>query len=244
MVYFKNLLNQKFGHLTVLEHIGIHKNGNYLWKCKCDCGNEITKTSYSLTGGGKFCKTGCIKRRNNLLNKTYGKLTVIDYAKNGTWKCLCGCGNITYANSSMLNSNGKKSCGCLIRKHYCNDLPKSYLNKIRQNAKLKNIPFNLTMEYLWKLFIKQNKKCVLTGKELTISNMSKVSQNKKYGTASLDRIDNSINTGYIEGNVQWVHKDINIIKHTKSKEELLNITIKILNYQGYEICKKNGQKKK
>lgn len=33
-------------------------------------------------------------------------------------------------------------------------------------------------------------------------------------TASIDRIDNS--KGYVEGNVQWVHKEINKMKFTKS----------------------------
>jgi hypothetical protein len=33
---------------------------------------------------------------------------------------------------------------------------------------------------------------------------------KQKGTASLDRIDSLV--GYIKGNVQWVHKDVNVSK--------------------------------
>lgn len=40
--------------------------------------------------------------------------------------------------------------------------------------------------------------------------MFKLKATKYDGTASLDRIDSS--KGYVEGNVHWVHKDINIMK--------------------------------
>lgn len=42
---------------------------------------------------------------------------------------------------------------------------------------------------------------------------------KKNRTASLDRIDSS--KGYLENNVQWVHKDINWMKQDYSHEEFL-----------------------
>jgi hypothetical protein len=38
-------------------------------------------------------------------------------------------------------------------------------------------------------------------------------------TASLDRIDSS--KGYVEGNVQWVHKRINIMKNDLSDSEFI-----------------------
>jgi len=40
-------------------------------------------------------------------------------------------------------------------------------------------------------------------------------------TASLDRIDNE--KGYVEGNVQWVHKDINNMKHTYPNDYFVNL---------------------
>jgi len=39
-------------------------------------------------------------------------------------------------------------------------------------------------------------------------------------TASLDRIDSS--KGYIEENVHWVHKRINVMKGNMSEQEFLN----------------------
>ena len=34
---FKDLSNQKFGHLNVLEFYGKDNSGKSLWKCECDC---------------------------------------------------------------------------------------------------------------------------------------------------------------------------------------------------------------
>jgi hypothetical protein len=43
--------------------------------------------------------------------------------------------------------------------------------------------------------------------------------------ASLDRIDND--SGYIEGNIQWVCKRVNYMKHTMKDEYFLSWVIKI-----------------
>jgi hypothetical protein len=58
-------------------------------------------------------------------------------------------------------------------------------------------PFEITIEYAWELFLIQNRKCVFTGRELTVS------------TASLDCID--LSKGYVEGNVRWIDKRLNNI---------------------------------
>ncbi len=47
----------------------------------------------------------------------------------------------------------------------------------------KEVLFDVTRDYLWDLFVKQNRKCRLTGREIIICGV----RNKR--TASLDRID-------------------------------------------------------
>ena len=56
-----NLLNQKFGMLTVLEEAG-SRGGHALWKCRCDCGNETYATTGSLRYGS-IVSCGCLTRR-------------------------------------------------------------------------------------------------------------------------------------------------------------------------------------
>jgi archaellum component FlaC len=44
---------------------------------------------------------------------------------------------------------------------------------------------------------------------------------------SLDRIDSKL--GYIEGNVQWLHKDVNYMKQEYSQEYYIDICKKVAN---------------
>lgn len=56
----RNLIGQKFGKLTVLQETSKRDNsGNIIWKCRCDCGNQIEVRTNSLTTGNtQSC--GCI----------------------------------------------------------------------------------------------------------------------------------------------------------------------------------------
>ena len=55
-----DLIGQKFERLTVIENVGSKPNGSVLWKCRCDCGNEIiTETRLLRSGNTKSC--GCLK---------------------------------------------------------------------------------------------------------------------------------------------------------------------------------------
>lgn len=55
----------------------------------------------------------------------------------------------------------------------------------------------------------------IAGVELVVSNPTKVN-----GNASLDRIDNT--KGYVAGNIQWVHKAINLMKLDLVQKDFIN----------------------
>lgn len=57
---FIDLTGQRFGKLVVIERAGT-QNGHILWKCKCDCGNEIVTLMNSLRGGNTI-SCGCFRR--------------------------------------------------------------------------------------------------------------------------------------------------------------------------------------
>lgn len=169
-------------------------------------------------------------KRKNLVGKVYEKLTVIQF--NGTdawnkaeWLCQCECGKTVVVGVSSLNRGHTKSCGCLrnignktrLWKGH-GDISGDSFSSIKRGALSRNLKFDITIEYIWKLYQKQNAKCALTNLDITLY------KHKRTGiraTASLDRIDNT--KGYIEGNVQWVHKHVNICKHTYSNEEFIQI---------------------
>ncbi len=54
------------------------------------------------------------------------------------------------------------------------------------------------------------------------------SRQKSLCTASLDRINS--NFGYIEGNVQWIHKLLNNTKNKMHNEDFINWCIKIADF--------------
>lgn len=97
------------------------------------------------------------------------------------------------------------------------EISQSQFGDIRYGAKDRNIEFNITIEYLWELFLKQDRLCALSGVLLTFSASS--ARYWENTTASLDRINSDI--GYIVGNVQWVHKLINVMKMSLSQDEFL-----------------------
>lgn len=66
---FIDLSGRKFSRLTVIEKVGKSKNGQSIWKCKCDCGN-ITKVMYSNLTREHIKSCGCFKK------ESYGKSSV------------------------------------------------------------------------------------------------------------------------------------------------------------------------
>lgn len=57
----KNLTGEKFGRLVAIECIGKDPKSSYrLWRCACECGNEVIANTNALTQGDtKSC--GCLK---------------------------------------------------------------------------------------------------------------------------------------------------------------------------------------
>lgn len=90
------------------------------------------------------------------------------------------------------------------------NISKTYFTSCQSNAYSRDIEFNLNLDYLWQLYISQLGKCKLSGLPISFDDKQ---------TASLDRIDSS--NGYISGNVQWVHKDINLMKWDLQDNQLL-----------------------
>ena len=68
-----DITGQRFGRLTAIERLPEKSNGSYLWRCKCDCGNEtIVSTKCLNSGNTKSC--GCLRdEKIALVNKTHGK---------------------------------------------------------------------------------------------------------------------------------------------------------------------------
>lgn len=74
----------------------------------------------------------------------------------------------------------------------------------------KSVDIDITKDYIVRLFRKQEGKCAISGQKIVLG-----------VNASLDRIDSSL--GYIKGNVQWVNKDVNLMKGMFSLDRFLEV---------------------
>jgi hypothetical protein len=222
----------------VPRELGSKKDTIYL--CECLCGKRRNVSSNSLRyGKSKRCTSCSLKlSRTETIPKIdlskfkFGKLKPINYYKNTNykvprwfWKCRCDCGNSCEVSHSDLINKKRVSCGCALigpgNKRWCGykEISGNYWSQVRIGASKRNLAFDISIEYAWQLFINQNRKCALTDLELTFASDKPIKLRKQYANASLDRIDSQI--GYIKSNIQWVHKDINVMKMGMLEEDFI-----------------------
>lgn len=111
-------------------------------------------------------------------------------------------------------------------------LTNDYMRSLKISAKKRNLAFNLNKDELWNLFIKQRGICAISGIFINLHYGSLVKKNFGSKTASVDRINS--NQNYIIENVQWVHKDINKIKHKYNQEYFIKLCRLVAEYQIYK----------
>lgn len=106
----------------------------------------------------------------------------------------------------------------------------AFWGDICNSAKERNFAMEITIEQAWDLFIKQDRKCVLSGVDLFFYTHYKYKKTSPVeGTASLDRRDSS--KGYTIDNVQWIHKDIQFMKMQTKEDKFINWCHVISKYQ-------------
>lgn len=213
-----DLSGGKFGLLTVARPTNRNSRGNLLWECSCVCGEVVFRTSGSLRRSSRpACRNCRGTKLEDLTGRVFDKLTVVARAGNAgsatRWLCVCSCGKEVLAYGSNLRRQKTNKCRtCLLGNGSpawkgFGEIPASYLTHVRRDARVRGLTYEVEGDYLWDLFLAQDRKCRFTGEVLTFN----VRHNDHAArSASLDRIDSK--TGYVEGNLQWVHKDINILK--------------------------------
>jgi len=190
--------------------------------------NKITRRpEYKDWTNTKIGQLLVIGRTDNIFNEK-GIRTI-------TWNCLCSCGETVIRLSTVLNrgqrENHNMSCEACRCKNLINRYPDTEIqyyifNRIQDGAIKRDLAFSITPQYIWDLFLKQDRKCALSGRILVLETSTKITSN---ATASLDRIDNT--KGYIEGNVQWVHKNANWMKQDYTQEEYIEMCHDVSEYQ-------------
>jgi hypothetical protein len=174
------------------------------------------------------------RRTLSHVGKTVNRLTIREVFKHpqGRWFCRCDCACGSTRVERRLDgvlSGHVPSCGCAYRNRPamrgegnaaftgCGEILGSRLQGIRRGAERRGLSFEVSKEYLWALYEHQEGKCALSGVGLRFGRMHFSHET----TASLDRIDSTL--GYLEGNVQWVHKDVNKIKRDLDQRYFLSL---------------------
>lgn len=178
-----------------------------------------------------------IMKKENLLNKKFNLLTVIEEAPKikgrSAWKCKCDCGAYKIIKSEELKSGGTKSCGCLNSQRRSERASKMYLSR------KKYAPQEATARKIWKTrycdgisfedFLKLSQQnCYYCGDPPGNNYNSALDDNKSSLSAKengtfiyngLDRLNNSI--GHILDNVVPCCKYCNFAKRERSVEHFL-----------------------
>jgi hypothetical protein len=186
------------------------------------------------------------KRKYNVtIGQNFGNLTVISepYIKDTRLVDLqCKCGVVVHLSPSQLYRTNPQSCkSCRVysrgseHKSWSGvgNIPGRLINRIKFNAKNRNIPFQVSNDYLWKLYLEQNKKCAISDIELHFE-----TEQINFGfIASLDRIDSML--GYVENNVRWIYTPLNIMKNCYSDEYFYLLCNLVANKHKVELSDKN-----
>lgn len=176
-------------------------------------------------------------KAKNYINVKYNHLTIISlFIKKNKKYCICqcDCGNTKEFRLDSVTTGKVVSCCRKKDKKFgqnnpnyagVEDLSGAFFGYLKSAANYRKIEFNLSKEFLWNLYLLQNKKCALSGENLYFPKGSVFNT----GNISLDRIDSK--KGYIENNVQWILKDINIMKNVYSNFYFIEISKKIVEFQ-------------
>lgn len=178
------------------------------------------------------------KAYDNMIGKKYHMLKVLNVhnaekdnrgRKRKLAVCLCECGKEKTVRADALKDGIYVSCGCHSKNRWnivgdknpawkgTGKLSATKFAEIKRQAIKRKKEFGVGIKYLWGLFLKQDRKCSLTDLPLDFGRNG----HRNETTASLDRIDND--KGYIEGNVRWVLKDINMIRGSYDSDYFIKL---------------------
>jgi hypothetical protein len=178
------------------------------------------------------------QNREELTGRKFGRLTVLSdtgrrKSRRPIWLCKCECGESVEVLSKYLLAGDTRSCGCLKKEPSHNNatvgvVTGSYFYHVRNNAERRGVPFEITPEEASAQWYEQDGRCAFTGVELVI--VQNFRDHRGRQTASLDRIDNG--RGYTADNIQWVHKDINMMRGRLDPESFVEWCRRVVEYEG------------
>jgi hypothetical protein len=99
----------------------------------------------------------------------------------------------------------------------------------KYRAKDKNLPFNLTLEYLIGLWDKQDGKCSIVGIPFNLNSPIEINQVNP-NAPSIDRIIPKL--GYVQGNVRFVIYHVNVALSEYGEDSLIKLAKQLVAFRG------------
>lgn len=208
-------------------------DGKWFLTIQCQCGTPFNVSyKHIISGHTKSC--GCLQRKD-LTGCRFGKLVVLKQVPRKDksyharwWRCQCDCGNVTETITNSLTNGSTSTCGCSrFGENSCQwkgykCISGKFWSLLKHSSSRRNLQLKISKQYAYSVLEKQGFKCSLTGVPITIHIKN------DSNTASLDRIDSS--EGYIQGNIQWVHKRINKMKMEYSQSDFIEWCKKVASW--------------
>jgi DNA-directed RNA polymerase subunit RPC12/RpoP len=211
-----------------------NQSRRYWWKCGA-CGKDWEAFVISITRRKGIGCRKCISKESGYIdftNRMVGRWQVIkkldnDKGSGSLWlaKCL-GCDEEHRVRGDNLRAGMTNKCVNCHKKETMklNPIPWSFWKSMIDGAKNRGIEFGISMEDAYNILLDQDFRCALTGDELILISDSNghLRESKNYDNyASLDRIDSG--AGYTVNNLQWVRKDINLLKGKISQDKFIDL---------------------
>ena len=176
------------------------------------------------------------KAYDEMIGEKFEMLTVCEIRTNPRERrgrryayCQCDCGQYKEVRADGLKAGRYVSCGCHSHNRWntvgnknhafagTGEIRSSYFYNMKRGAESRKIDFDLTIEEAWDLFQQQEERCALTGVHIGFGRVYYPNET----SASPDRIDSK--KGYTPDNLQWVLKDINIMKGSFDNEYFIKL---------------------
>jgi hypothetical protein len=220
-------IGNRYGKLGVIADIGRDRNGNVLWLCKCDCGNETVVAGNNLRRG-RTQSCGCLRKKlsegwkqkisesckgRKLSKTTKRKISETLKGENSYWYGK----HLSEEHRQKISKNNAHLSG-KNHPNYKHGLAgtKSYKNQAnskRRAQKLNQTPVDANMSKILEIY----SICAL---------MNEISTNVKW---EVDHIIPLSKGGlHHQDNLQILTKEANHKKHAKTTDEYKGITLKDL----------------
>lgn len=164
------------------------------------------------------CRVGGGRHETDISGRKFDMVTVgspVNEERGWTslWTCRCDCGTeMVRERKWIVGQRGphrpdrRVSCErCHYGREWRGQISSSHWTAVIRKAEERGLTVTTTHDEVANLFEQQQGRCTLTGWEISPGRTRGAGR-----TASLDRIDST--RGYDSGNVQWLHRDVNVAK--------------------------------